>query len=951
MGRESLPLGNDNADHRKLRRKSGKLARLGLFSVVLCSISLVLYVQSLSSINTAHSRVPYKADEILARCAELNRKPGPPRDFHTRTHSDRFVPGTNPVLLHNATIWTGSVDDHGKEEIVIGDVLMDRGIVRWVGGANDLKNAKEIYGENLAIVDVGGAWVTPGLVDMHSHIGVESSPGLAGAEDSDSIKGLTLPWLRSLDGLNTHDESYHLTIAGGVTTSNVLPGSADAIGGQAYVIKLRSTSERSASSMLVERPGSVNSTGWRQIKHAVGENPSRLYQGTRMDTIWALRDAYKHGQELVRKQDEYCSAATKGIWDGLGSFPEDLQWEALADVIRGKVKVHTHCHEAVDFDGVVRLSSEFKFPIAAFHHAAEAYLVPDLIKKAWGSTPAVAIFATFARYKREAWRSSEFAARILADNGLKVVMKSDHPQPINARSLLFEAQQAYFYGLPAHLALASITTTPVEILGLGHRLGYLKEGHDADLVIWDSHPLALGATPKQVYIDGIPQIQDPHTQEKVSAFQELPKVPNFDEEAKKAVEYEGLPPLLPRSAKTVVFTNVRDIWFRGEHGMTCLLDLFKGEEYTNREVVVQNGQITCMGPCHYARSNLQYGYEEIDLEGGFLAPGLISFGSPLGLGDILLEDTTNNGNAFDALGGPIPPSIAGGEGYVDRAVDGLQFATRNALLAYRAGVTAAIAQPDSTGLISGVGVMFATGARHRLEKGAIFQDATSFHVTIQHEESSSAPSISTKIGTLRRLLMGGGTGEIKHYFDLITKGEIPLVITVESADIIATLIQLKKDVESIHEHSIQMTLVRATEAHLLARELGEAGVGVILSPVRPHPLSWEQRRILPGLPLSKESSLSTLLAHGVTVGIGSQPMGAWTVRNTPFELAWAALQSNLSKEQALALVTTNLEKLLGVNHWNGSHLDIVAYRGGDLLEFGSKVVGVISHTRELVDLF
>jgi hypothetical protein len=142
-----------------------------------------------------------------------------------------------------------------------------------------------------------------------------------------------------------------------------------------------------------------------------------------MDTFWAFRQAYDKARQILERQDAYCSAAVAGQWTGLGEFPEDLQWEALVDVLRGRVRVQTHCYEAVDLDDLIRLTNEFKFPIAAVHHASEAYLVPDVLKRAYGPPPAVAIFATNARYKREAYRGSEYAARILSENGLKVVVK------------------------------------------------------------------------------------------------------------------------------------------------------------------------------------------------------------------------------------------------------------------------------------------------------------------------------------------------------------------------------------------------------------------------------------------------------------------------------------------------------------------------------------------------
>lgn len=154
-------------------------------------------------------------------------------------------------------------------------------------------------------------------------------------------------WLRSLDGLNTHDDAYRLSISGGLTTAVVLPGSANAIGGQAFVIKLRPTAERSPTSMLLEPPHILNGSlaqeelplRWRQMKQACGENPSRVYSGTRMDTIWSFRKAYDTARQIKHKQDDYCTKALSGNWDSLeGAFPEDLQWEMLVDVLRGRVK-------------------------------------------------------------------------------------------------------------------------------------------------------------------------------------------------------------------------------------------------------------------------------------------------------------------------------------------------------------------------------------------------------------------------------------------------------------------------------------------------------------------------------------------------------------------------------------------------------------------------------------
>ncbi|TFK91321.1 composite domain of metallo-dependent hydrolase [Polyporus arcularius HHB13444] len=922
---------------------------------VLAAVQSARIVSNLAGeYSNAAVNIPLHADEALTKCRLLEVPPGPSPSFNSRTQSDRFVPGTQATLITNATIWTGGADGL---EVINGDILLDGGIIQRVGDVDSDVLAR--YAD-ITRVDAKGQWVSPGIVDLHSHLGVDNVPELRGASDTNSRKGPVLPWLRALDGLNTRDEAYKLSVSGGVTTSLVLPGSANAIGGQGAVIKLRPTADRAPTGMLLENPYEKNSSVYdptvnfrfRQMKHACGENPDRVYSSTRMDILWAFREAYEHARKLKVAQDDYCAKATRGDWTGLGDYPEDLQWEALVDVLRGRVKVHTHCYETVDLDDLVRVTNEFQFRIAAFHHAHETYLVPDTLKSAYGGAPAAALFATKARYKRESFRGSEFAPRILAENGIRVVMKSDHPV-LDSRFLLGEAQQAYYYGLPHNLALAAITTTPAGVLGLDHRVGYVKEGTDADVVLWDSHPLALGATPQQVWIDGIPQLSSPHTITKPAALQHVPKVPDFDEEAKETLEHDGLPPLEPKKSvsNTVVFANVSRVIVRSADSPFGVSELASVQGAGRFFAVVQGGKLVCVdspeSECvRSVMSGSAVTYDIVNLEGGSISPGLTTVGSPLGLGEIFSETSTQDGNVEDSLSSTIP-GLAGGSNALIRAVDGLQFSTRHALLAYRAGVTAAIVAPSTSGFLAGLNTAFATGAKHKLDDGAIVQSAGAVHVSIH---PVGTPSVSTQIAALRHLLLNQTDGESGKWFEKIRKGESPLVINTESADIIATLISLKSEVEEtlVLEKPLKFTLVGGREAHLLAKQIGEAGIGVIFKQLRPFPKEWEARRILPGLPLSEKSQVVALLDHNVTVGIGTDI--AERARNTRFDVAWAAIESDglISKEQAIALASTNVEKLLGIER-SADDAELVATRGGDFLDYG-KVVGVVSPRRGVVDL-
>ncbi|TFK90568.1 hypothetical protein K466DRAFT_543238 [Polyporus arcularius HHB13444] len=965
-GHDSLPAPAPYTGPR--RKPNSRRTLLGLF-VLLATTSAIYISSGIFQVSLGDSAVvvPLDAQSTLAKCRSLQLKPGPPADFYSRTQSDRFQVGTASVLIRNAKIWTGN--DSGRE-VLRGDIFLDKGIMKAVGHV-----PRDILDKYAAVttIDAEGAWLTPGIVDLHSHLGGQASPALSGSNDGNSYKGPIVPWLRALDALNTHDDGYRDSMSGGVTTSLMLPGSLNGIAGQGLVMKLRPTKERSPTSMLLEPPLGINGTDvppgatprFGHMKHACGENP-KYYQDTRMDTVWAVRHAYDTARTIKNAQDDYCEKVLSGDWRSLGSkkFPEDLQWQPLVDILRGRTKVQTHCYEAVDLDNFVRLSNEFQFEVAAFHHAHEAYLVPEVLKRAYNNTPAIAMFSTFARYKREGYRHSEFAPRVLADEGIDVVMKSDH-FAIPSRNLIGEAAIAHHYGLSENVALASVISTPAKILGLDHRIGYVKEGYDADIVLWDSHPLALGATPTQVVIDGILQFPHAHIAAKPAAHQLAPTTPKWDVETARTLEYDGLPPLEPKfRPHMIVFTNVSQFWTRDEVQGT-VVDMFATQGALDGRstgfVVAVHGQVVCSGAATSCASYLSSSEATVvDLAGGAVQPGLVNYGAELGLSEIFTEASTRDGYVADPLQGQ--PSFFGPGGYVAKAIDGLQFGTRDALLAYRAGVTVSITSPSHNAWLSGISTAFSLGAPHKLSRGAILRDVVAVHVSLTHGDSE--PSVSTKIEAMRRLLTKEVNGEIGAWFQQVANGTLPLVVNVHSANIIATLISLKKEVEAKTGNAIKLTIAGATEAHLLAAELAQANVGVIVTPSRSFPYNWDERRTLPGPPQTADSLIGYLIKHNITVGVGPRGIGAMghpgvidmansRARNLRFDIGEAMLDAGpglLDKASAFALASVNVEKLLGLN-LAGEEQDLVATAGGDLLDYEGKVIAVISPRRGLVDVF
>ncbi|KAG9226462.1 hypothetical protein CCMSSC00406_0005871 [Pleurotus cornucopiae] len=940
----------------------------------------------------------------IARCKSLNDLP-PTADAPVpgikppaRSRSDRYEPSRDEqfnkkkkyVKLKNGKLWTGRLNG---TEVIQGDVVFGEGIIKLItastrytpahsgytmhvegddikgGGewgvvrpedvSEDLEDGESVETE---VIDVKGAWITPGLVDLHSHIGVSSLPQLSGASDGNSHNGPILPFLRSIDGLNTHDESYILVMAGGVTTAQVLPGSANNIGGQSFVIKLRPTNERSVISKVVEPPYTLLNESrygegewdfearprWRHMKHACGENPDRRYGFTRMDAAWAYRNAYNEAKKIKDQQDEFCSQVLNGdLRRAEEEFPESpLETEALVDVLRGRVKLSIHCYEVVDLDMIVRLSNEFKFPIASLHHTGETYLVPELLRQTWGGAPATALFAANARKKREAYRNSEFAPKVLADHNIPVVMKSDHPV-LNSRYLLYEAQQAHFYGLNSTKALESVTTTPAKAAGLGHRLGYISEGYDADIVVWDSHPLTLGATPQRVYIDGILQINDSRPTIKPEELQVPPKTPDFEKEAREAVKSEGLPPLeasIIIRGKVVVLKNLSTGYIRDggrvKRWFPPAENAQKGEQTKVWDVVVRDGSVLCHGVSGSCAVSLRgdgfnpEDFEEIDLEGGVILPGLTTFGSSIGLTEIAQEPTTNDGNAVDPFSAT-PPLLGGPLETIVRAADGLQFGGRNTLLAYRGGVTQAIVAPVGSRFVFGFATAFSTAASNALEQGAVIQNTTALHMSITHQNDIS---VSTQIAALRRsLLQSAGERQLTDAL---------FVIHVDSADIMATLIKLKREYYKTTGQNVRFTFAGGTEAHLLADDIAKENISVILTPSRPFPVDWDKRRILPGPPLTSDTQISYLLRKGINVGLGT--VDDFDARNARFDAEWARVSSRgyIDSAKAIELVTVNLERALGVTKPNS---DMIALKGGSI-GFEGKLFSVTSKRRGVVEI-
>ena len=303
-----------------------------------------------------------RLQEDLQECARLRSKPTDPEGLG-RERNARYVDGHKPTLIRNAAVWVGepaegtSPEDahagHGYAWISA-DVFVEHGLIKQVGPDLDAGSLPR----DTLVWDAEGRPLTSGIIDMHSHAGVDNLPSLWGSGDTNELSADITPFVRSIDGLDPLDYQLQVIKSGGVTTSLVLPGSGNNIGGEAYVVKhavgrADGRNETSIADMLADPD-----RAWRYIKMACGEIPKRVYGRagehgpfSRLGESWEFRHAFEQAAAHVRAQDDWCAAADAAGAEALDRYlPRDLEGDTLGAVLRGQVLVNTHCYTIPDLE-------------------------------------------------------------------------------------------------------------------------------------------------------------------------------------------------------------------------------------------------------------------------------------------------------------------------------------------------------------------------------------------------------------------------------------------------------------------------------------------------------------------------------------------------------------------------------------------------------------------------
>lgn len=385
-----------------------------------------------------------------------------------------------PVLIRNATIMTAT-----GAEIANGSILFRDGRIVALG-------PEVAAPADAVVVDGTAKYVTPGLIDTHSHLGVYAAPGTFAESDGNEATNPVTAEVWAEHSFWPQDPQIPLAIAGGVTTIQALPGSANLIGGRSAVLKL--VPARTVQEMKF--PGAPYG-----LKMACGENPKRVYQqrgpSTRMGNVAGYRAAFSEAENYRQKWDKWHR-------DRQGERPaRNLRHETLAEVLRGTVYVQNHCYRADEMVQMLDLAREFGFKIRSFHHAVEAYKIADYLAR---EGVAVSIWADWWGFKEEAMDGIHENAALVQQAGGRPVIHSDSPSGI--QRLNQEAAKALYYGQRAGIpvtrdqALHWITANPAWVLGIDSVVGTLEPGKMADVVLWSADLFSVYAKALQVYNDG-----------------------------------------------------------------------------------------------------------------------------------------------------------------------------------------------------------------------------------------------------------------------------------------------------------------------------------------------------------------------------------------------------------------------------------------------------------------
>jgi imidazolonepropionase-like amidohydrolase len=434
---------------------------------------------------------------LLSGCAALEPKPAP--EPAVRINEDPYpstyvrYPGV-PTVIRHATVFIGD-----GQQINDGTVVLADGVIQAIGGP-DLQGPA-----GATTIDGTGKFVSPGIIDIHSHLGDYPSPGVEANSDGNELTDPVHPDVWAEHSVWPQDPGFSRALVnGGVTTLQILPGSGNLFGGRSVVLK--NVPGRTVQEMKF--PGAPYG-----LKMACGENPKRVYGSkgkmpqTRMGNIALTRETWAEAVAYKKKWDDYYAHG--------GKMPDrDLSMDTLKGVLEGKILVQQHCYRADEMAQMIDLSKEFGYHITAFHHAVEAYKIADLLRD---NDICAVMWADWYGFKMEAYDAIPENIALVHNAGACAMVHSDDPNGIQrlnqaAAKAMAAGQRAGIPNLSEAVAWEWLSRNPAKALGILDKTGTLSPGKMADVVLWNGDPFSSYSRPERVWIDGaeLYDANDPH---------------------------------------------------------------------------------------------------------------------------------------------------------------------------------------------------------------------------------------------------------------------------------------------------------------------------------------------------------------------------------------------------------------------------------------------------------